>query len=35
MTGWTCPQCGDTMPPGYGEDDHFNCNWPEDFGGTS
>lgn len=28
---WTCPDCGDTMPPGFGEDDHFNCNWPEDF----
>lgn len=28
---WTCPDCGDTMPPGFDEDDHLNCNWPEDF----
>jgi len=29
--GWTCPECGDVMPAGYDEDDHFNCNRPEDF----
>ena len=28
----TCPECGDSVPPGFTiEDDHFNCNYPEDF----
>lgn len=30
-TLWKCPGCGDVMPAGFGEDDHFNCNYPEDF----
>lgn len=29
---WRCPECGDVMPPGFGEDDHFNCNYPSEFG---
>ena len=28
-----CPACGDKMPLGFDLDDHFNCNWPEDFEG--
>lgn len=28
---WTCPECGDTMPPGYDEEDHLNCNRDEDW----
>ena len=25
---WECSDCGDIMPAGFGEDDHFNCNHP-------
>lgn len=27
----TCPSCADVVPEGWTLDDHFNCNWPEDF----
>ncbi len=27
----TCPSCKDVVPFGWTLDDHFNCNWPEDF----
>ena len=27
---WSCDHCGDVMPAGFGEDDHFDCNWPND-----
>lgn len=30
-TLWKCPECGDVMPAGYGEEDHFNCNRPSDY----
>ena len=30
-TLWKCTECGDVMPAGFGEDDHLNCNHPEDF----
>lgn len=29
----TCPECKDSVPPGWTLDDHFNCNYPEDFEG--
>jgi len=29
--GRTCSNCGDTVPLGWTLDDHFNCNFPEDF----
>jgi hypothetical protein len=27
----TCPECKDSVPPGWTLDDHFNCNYPEDL----
>ena len=27
----TCPECKDSVPPGWTLDDHFNCVYAEDF----
>ena len=27
----TCPECKDSVPHGWTLEDHFNCNYPEDF----